>query len=112
MSTRNYISLGIMTGTSLDGVDLSLIESDGEKKVVFLAGDSYPFDKKLRESIKKILGSISSKLWLIFENFKPSDPTTGFTQESCWVDHFETTLGLIRSEKEGNAEEKSGFLQN
>ena len=73
MSTRNYISLGIMTGTSLDGVDLSLIESDGEKKVVFLAGDSYPFDKKLRESIKKILGSIKKNKQIISIEKKYTD---------------------------------------
>ena len=33
MSTRNYISLGIMTGTSLDGLDISIIKSDGKTRI-------------------------------------------------------------------------------
>ena len=57
MSTRNFISLGIMTGTSLDGVDLSIIKSDGNRKVVFLGGTTFSFSPSLRKSLYSILGS-------------------------------------------------------
>jgi len=30
---KNYYSLGLMSGTSMDGVDASIIVSDGEKKL-------------------------------------------------------------------------------
>ena len=36
MSTRIYKSLGIMTGTSLDGIDLSIIKSDGSNKLTLI----------------------------------------------------------------------------
>ena len=30
--SKSYYSLGLMSGTSMDGVDASIIQSDGEKK--------------------------------------------------------------------------------
>ena len=57
MSTRNFVSLGIMTGTSLDGVDLSIIKSDGYNNVIFLGGKTFNFDSYLKKSITSILGS-------------------------------------------------------
>ena len=57
MSTRNFISLGIMTGTSLDGLDMSVIKSDGINNIAFLDGISYNFNDEIRESLHSILGS-------------------------------------------------------
>ena len=34
--TKQLISLGLMSGTSGDGVDASIIQSDGKDKVLFL----------------------------------------------------------------------------
>ena len=59
MSTRNYISLGIMTGTSLDGLDLSIIKSDGQERIKFLKGSMFNYTDTLRSSLKNILGSKS-----------------------------------------------------
>ena len=51
-------SLGLMSGTSLDGIDASIILSDGEKKVEILDNKftKYPddFREKLTNYIKKI----------------------------------------------------------
>ena len=33
MKKKVFYSLGIMSGTSLDGLDFSLIKSDGEKQI-------------------------------------------------------------------------------
>ena len=57
MSTRNFISLGIMTGTSLDGLDISIIKSDGINNLAFLDGISYSFNDEMRESLHSILGA-------------------------------------------------------
>ena len=51
-----YTAIGLMSGTSLDGVDASIIRSDGEKlieikKNLYLAYDS-DFKKKLNNFIK------------------------------------------------------------
>ena len=51
-------SLGLMSGTSLDGIDASIILSDGEKKVEILDNKftKYPddFREKLTNYIRKI----------------------------------------------------------
>ena len=38
--SKSYCSLGLMSGTSMDGVDASIIQSDGETKYKVIA-DKY-----------------------------------------------------------------------
>ena len=56
---KSYYSLGLMSGTSMDGVDVSIIQSDGETKykVIMDKYFEYPLDiyknlTKLRDKIK------------------------------------------------------------
>ena len=57
---KSYYSLGLMSGTSMDGVDASIIQSDGviKYKVILDKYFEYPKDifadlTKLRDKIKK-----------------------------------------------------------
>ncbi len=45
------LAIGLMSGTSLDGVDAVLVETDGEKKHQFLAGITLPYDASFRKSL-------------------------------------------------------------
>ena len=47
-----YTAMGLMSGTSLDGVDVSIIESDGNKEFSSILDRYFEYDKEL---IKKIL---------------------------------------------------------
>ena len=47
-----YTAMGLMSGTSLDGVDVSIIESDGNKEFSSILDRYFKFDKEL---IQKIL---------------------------------------------------------
>ncbi len=40
---QSYLALGLMSGTSCDGIDISLIRTDGDKKVQAVAFETFPY---------------------------------------------------------------------
>jgi len=54
MKKKVFTSLGIMSGTSMDGIDLSIIESDGIKEFEAILDDYYEFDSKLQKKIENL----------------------------------------------------------
>ena len=58
-------SLGLMSGTSIDGVDASIIKSDGENFVEIIDNLYFKYDVKLRGRIQEFISSCNSK-----EDFK------------------------------------------
>ena len=71
MKKKLYTAIGLMSGTSMDGVDLSVINSDGYNEFSNIFNDYYEYDKILREQlvqlrnlvlIKKDLSKYSEKL--------------------------------------------------
>ncbi len=55
MKKKFFYSLGIMSGTSIDGLDVSLIESDGKSKVINIFDQFYKFDSKTRQKIQETI---------------------------------------------------------
>ncbi len=49
-------ALGLMSGTSLDGIDAALIRSDGERRVAMGAFLSQPYDPEMRRRLRSVLG--------------------------------------------------------
>ncbi|WP_193368334.1 anhydro-N-acetylmuramic acid kinase [Pelagibius marinus] len=49
-------ALGLMSGTSLDGIDAALIRSDGARQVAMGAFLSLPYDPETRRSLRSVLG--------------------------------------------------------
>lgn len=74
-STNKYY-IGIMSGTSLDGIDVALVSISKENKTTFVAGAEFPFDNNLREKVLTLcetqhtslqnLGEITSELSLSY----------------------------------------------
>ena len=56
-----YYSLGFMSGTSLDGIDASIIKSDGENYVEIIDNKYVKYSDKLRSKLVKIIDYCSSK---------------------------------------------------
>ena len=55
-----YTALGLMSGTSLDGVDISIIESDGIKQFTRILDRYYEYEDKLTQKISKIREKIKN----------------------------------------------------
>ena len=60
MKKKVFTALGLMTGTSVDGVDLSLIKSDGLSYFTSIFNKYYKLDADLREGIIELRDKISS----------------------------------------------------
>ena len=52
MSSRLYRAVGLMSGTSMDGIDAALIETDGEAHIRFLDFASRSYDEDFREMLR------------------------------------------------------------
>jgi anhydro-N-acetylmuramic acid kinase len=52
-------SIGLMSGTSSDGIDASIIESDGENEVNFIGNQFFPYDKKIKIKIRSLKEKIN-----------------------------------------------------
>lgn len=57
--TKIYTAIGLMSGTSCDGIDASIIQSDGEERLKILFNDYIAFDIDTIENIKKIREKIN-----------------------------------------------------
>ncbi len=50
-------SLGLMSGTSMDGIDAALIQTDGREKITLGETLFVPYDTQVQENLRSILGS-------------------------------------------------------
>ena len=58
--SEEYTSLGLMSGTSGDGVDASIIKSDGETKYKVIKDKYFQYDKSIHENIHDLKEKIHS----------------------------------------------------
>ena len=47
MKKKEFIALGLMSGTSMDGVDLSIVKSDGNSEFVSILDEYFEFDNNI-----------------------------------------------------------------
>jgi len=52
-------SIGLMSGTSSDGIDASIIKSDGENRVHFIGNHFLPYEKRVKSKIRNLKEKIN-----------------------------------------------------
>ena len=52
-------SIGLMSGSSSDGIDASIIKSDGENEVHFIGNNFLPYDEKIKIKIRRLKEKIN-----------------------------------------------------
>ena len=62
MNKDNYFAIGVMSGTSFDGIDISLICSDGKKYFNPIKSSFYKYDSKIRIKLFEISKNFNKNL--------------------------------------------------
>lgn len=56
MTNKIYTAVGLMSGTSLDGVDVALIRTDGQDMIEPVRFETYPYEEEERDIIRAAFG--------------------------------------------------------
>ena len=69
---KSFISLGLMSGTSMDGVDASIIKSNGLDEISVILNKYSPYDRKIRKNLYLLRDKIntSNDLKIFLEEIK------------------------------------------
>ena len=61
MKKKTYLALGLMSGTSMDGVDASIIHSDGDKEYERLFDKYFEYPSKIYQSLSNLRDKITQE---------------------------------------------------
>ena len=59
MIKNKFLAVGVMSGTSMDGIDISLILSDGKKSYKHIKSKFYSYKKSTKKVLSKLVDSFS-----------------------------------------------------
>ena len=85
-----YTALGLMSGTSLDGIDASIVRSDGEKFINIEENQYYKYNDSFRDQLRKFIKDCYDKEYIDKHNKVYND-----LQKQLTLDHVEISKKII-----------------
>ena len=89
--SKSYYSLGLMSGTSMDGVDASIIQSDGEKKYKVILDKYFEYPKKYLLTVSQFM-----KIWYYLSrnshNYSISSDLVRIISDFLGVSYFQSVM--------------------
>ena len=85
-------SLGLMSGTSLDGIDASIISSDGEEKIEILDNKFLSYSSDFREKLSNYIKKIHSK-----EDISQNIQQYNKIQKELTLHHSKLALSIVKN---------------
>ena len=92
---KKYTALGMMSGTSFDGIDLSILETDGDKFVSLKRDFYFPYSEKIKSQLKELKKKINeSNVFSILQSNLYKKVNRLIT-----IQHAHAAINLIRKYK-------------
>jgi anhydro-N-acetylmuramic acid kinase len=92
--SKSFCSLGLMSGTSMDGVDASIIQSDGESEYRDILDKYYEYPKNIYNNLTKIRDKIKKK-----EDLKKFLKEISILEKDITLFHAEIVNELAKDKK-------------
>ena len=88
---KTYTVIGLMSGTSLDGIDASIIRSDGEKLIEIKKNLYEPYDRNFKDSLNDYIKTINS-----IKNINNSHYKYRVLEQELTIKHSEISSKIIK----------------
>ena len=88
---KAIIALGLMSGTSMDGIDASLIMSDGEKNIDIIGELYFKYDSELKSELSEFCKKINT-----YEELKDNKQQFENLERKITIKHSEATSEIFR----------------
>ena len=91
---KNYTALGLMSGTSMDGVDASIIRSDGNREYSIKLNKYFEYGKKLRQKLINLRAKI-----LIADDLETNSLAIGEIEREITLFHANAVNEILDTSK-------------
>ena len=89
-----YTALGLMSGTSMDGVDASVIQSDGKSKYKAILDKYFEYPKNIYNNLTTLRGKISS-----FRDLKKHQKQVKSVEKQITIFHAKAVNEILKKKK-------------